>query len=244
FMNRVFNEDHLKVCQLVKRLNKPLWLDYDDFLFDVPKDNPNYHTYMNEKAHTCLIGILSLADTVSVSTRTLKALYEKEIDVGNGQTITLAKNVICIPNAYDPKFHGAQVSSNGNKLITWRGSKTHERDLMEFADPIIQFMKENKDWKIEFLGYNPWQITEQIDHSQVSHSKSREPFEYMDYLKHLNPSIHIVPLHDSLFNRSKSNIAWIEATCAGAMVIAPDWDGWINTGYNYSDKGTFFRYMS
>lgn len=43
---------------------------------------------------------------------------------------------------------------------------------------------------------------------------------YIKNLCHLAPEIHIVPLEFNEFNNCKSNIAWIEATLAGAKVIA------------------------
>ena len=35
-----------------------------------------------------------------------------------------------------------------------------------------------------------------------------------------------VPLHDSYFNRCKSNIAALEGTYAGAVCLVPDWPEW------------------
>lgn len=245
FMQRPFNEVHFRTAQMVKRCRVPLWVDYDDFLFDVPRDNPNYSLYMNEKVHMHLFQIAKMADIVTVSTKTLKALYEKEIDAGDGNKITLSDNVNLITNAYDKRFHGERILNTGNKLITWRGSKTHDKDLAHFAMPIVKFMNDHKDWKIEFLGYNPWQLTEQIEPSQVTITDPMEPFLYMEHFKSLQPSIHIVPLHDSIFNRAKSNIAWIEATIAGAVTICPDWDGWRNEGtFRYKDVEEFIQCLT
>jgi hypothetical protein len=54
--------------------------------------------------------------------------------------------------------------------------------------------------------------------------------------------VHIVPLRDNAFNRCRSNLAWIEATCAGAVVIAPDWEEWRRPGImNYTDAEGFRR---
>jgi hypothetical protein len=45
--------------------------------------------------------------------------------------------------------------------------------------------------------------------------------DYFKFFNELNPNIFIYTLKDTQFNRAKSNISWIEATYAGAAVIAP-----------------------
>jgi hypothetical protein len=46
--------------------------------------------------------------------------------------------------------------------------------------------------------------------------------DYFKFFSELNPNIFIYTLKDTPFNRAKSNISWIEATYAGASVIAPE----------------------
>ena len=49
-----------------------------------------------------------------------------------------------------------------------------------------------------------------------------------------------VPLIEDGMNRCKSNIAWIEATAAGAVTIAPDWVEWQKPGVlNYNGLDEF-----
>ncbi len=49
-----------------------------------------------------------------------------------------------------------------------------------------------------------------------------EPWLYMEALNRLAPWVHIVPLEFNRFNACKSILAWIEASAAGAIVVAPD----------------------
>ncbi len=64
--------------------------------------------------------------------------------------------------------------------------------------------------------------------------------QYMGALVSLAPWLVIVPLADTLFNRSKSNLAWIEATTAGALTLAPDWEEWRRPGMvTYKDAEQF-----
>jgi len=49
---------------------------------------------------------------------------------------------------------------------------------------------------------------------------------FLRKLQQLAAPIHIVPLDNSKFNESKSNLAWLEATWAGSAVVAPDMLEW------------------
>jgi hypothetical protein len=46
---------------------------------------------------------------------------------------------------------------------------------------------------------------------------------YQIQLRGTSPDYIVVPLVNDAFNRCKSNIAWIEATNAGAVTIAPSY---------------------
>ena len=234
FMQRPYKPDHMGIAELVVRLNIPLWLDYDDYLFDVPKDNPAYPAYMNESARANMTRMLQLADLVTVTNNTLKELYSAP---------GLATNVHVVPNAYDFRFHHLIHENSGSNLITWRGSKTHDRDVQTYAEPISAFLRSNPDWEIEFIGeLNCWTLIDSIDPKQVTVTPPMDPFVYMQYLKNLKPSIHIVPLYDNFFNRCKSNIAWIEATAAGAVALAPKWEDWALEGVmTYENQDTFLE---
>jgi hypothetical protein len=53
-----------------------------------------------------------------------------------------------------------------------------------------------------------------------------------------------VPLADSIFNRCKSNIAWIEGSFAGAVCLVPDWEEWQMPGtVRYSNPAEYGEKM-
>lgn len=244
FMQRPFNANHLQAAKIVKDCHKPLWIDYDDFLLQIPTDNPAHSTYMNDRTINNMLQIMKMADVITVSTKALKILLQDSIEYA-GKLFRANDNVIVLNNAYDYFFHHDPVKNDGKPLITWRGSETHFRDVMTYAKPIRSFMDRYKDWKMEFLGANIWPLTETLDRERVTVTEQMDPQTYMNYLKKINPSVHIIPLHNSHFNQAKSNIAWIEATIAGAVCIAPDWYEWRKPGViTYKTEADFFGAMA
>ncbi len=78
-----------------------------------------------------------------------------------------------------------------------------------------------------FQGYNPYFITERMpEHKALTNTHI--PID--TYFRHIHsairPSLCIVPLWDSPFNKAKSNIAALEAAFAGAPALVPDWAEW------------------
>jgi hypothetical protein len=62
---------------------------------------------------------------------------------------------------------------------------------------------------------------------------------YLARLSQIAPRYGIVPLTDNAFNRSKSNIAWLEMTWAGAVCLVPHWPEFDHPGAMTYEPGEF-----
>lgn len=236
FLERPHTDNDLALVKLAKNLKRPVIVDYDDDLFSVPDWNPSFSQY-GLKAKENIKEILSLADAVTVTT-------EKLADVLNSYR-GLRKPCDIIPNAFPNHLITFKTPQKPprQKIITWRGSSTHLKDLRIAYDGLRTFFERNPDWRIVFMGEPPYEAIERIGkYGSVIHSL--EPIQYLNTLYSLAPAIHIVPLVDNEFNRSKSNIAYLEATFAGAAVLAPDWMEWQQPGcWNYPGSHDGFKSM-
>jgi hypothetical protein len=228
FLQRPFNQDHLNIAKLAKNWGTPLWLDYDDDLFALTADNPARRAYSSKETHDRMKEMLSLADVVTASTHALARKL--------GQ---FAKRVVVIPNAYDD--HRIKSSTHKpNQLALWRGSETHQRDLIQYSEAIYNaHLKSAHKWY--FIGYNPFFLTEQMDQKRLMIG---EPVPVEDYFgviqEAVRPEIMVVPIADTEFNKSKSSIAWLEGSLAGAACLVPDWEEWQRPGaITYSDPEDF-----
>ena len=200
-------------------------VDYDDLLTDVPKENPTYDYYMRKDTQLYITQILLRHDFLKiVSTPFLKRAYEK---LG-------ATNIHVVPNALHKRLMDSPDFSYGKAQtdFSWRGSATHELDLFEYRDQIHEAMG-----SVEYIGFRPNTLMRE------GFDKFTKPMPVMDYYYNLRNNVRnnfFVTLCDSDFNKSKSNIAYIEATWAGAVVLAPDWEEWCLPGcVTYSSKEDF-----
>lgn len=237
FMHRPFTPNHLKLAAVAKRLGRPLWVDYDDDVFNVHISNDNHALYDNNEVRDCLKKILNFSDLITVSTRALADSLSKQ---------TTNKNIIVIENKLPDHLTGNNIGKfrecPPSKRILWRGTKHHEMNLKQFEPAITQAIKNRPDWVWSFYGYRPWYLMEKCNPAQSEHMADSDPFEFFENLSRLHSAIQIIPLIDNEFNRSKSNIALLEGCAYGeSLVIAPMMDEWITRPgvLNYSDLESF-----
>lgn len=264
FMQRCSQEHHVRIADLAIANRKPIWADYDDDLFSVPPSNPTYSLYGNPKIQNYITSILAKADVLTVSTPALLRRFgevllalkangaEKEIRGAKLDT----RKIHVVPNAYDteildPLTLSARRESKPSKLVVWRGSGTHDKDLMVFTPAIGEVLGRHLDWTFNFIGQPFWWTIEELSNvpnvkpTSVVISPPIDPIDFFLFLKQVRPALMIVPLDDSPFNRAKSNIAWVEATHAGAVTLAPDWPEWQRPGIlNYKNPADFQRILT
>jgi hypothetical protein len=224
FMQRPASKDSLEIVKLALQMGKPVWVDYDDDLTDVPMYNQASTYYRKKEIQDSILGILERATLVTVTT-----------DFLAGKLSQWARDVRVIPNALDIDYR-----ENGlfrmqefvdNKLVIWRGSHTHYPDMYHYSKAINSITKDS-DFEFIFIGFDaPF-----LKHRDNTSFMPPMPIHnYLCFLREAKASYGIVILSDSDFNRSKSNIAWMELTANGAMVLAPGFSEWMQpniTSYN------------
>ena len=229
-LQRGFQGIHVVLCKKIKRLGIPLWLDFDDDLFNVPPENKAWATYNDPEVQKDIFTISSLADVISVTTEDLKVAFSKYND-----------NIVVIPNAFnDFMFDIDRVLPERNKTVLWRGSDTHVYDLMYYNAPLDSCIKEHQDHQFIFMGFNPWFST---NSPNLKFIKTLDIQDYFDMGIKIAPSVVHVPLHDNIFNRSKSNIAFIEGSYWGAICIIPEWWGKLPGTLTYNDVDSYHEAM-
>jgi hypothetical protein len=228
YMQRPFSSTHLQVAEIAAK-QIPIWVDYDVALLEVPASNPAFQTYAKPDVKKNIKKILGLASMVSFSTQILANLFECVMPIDVPFKV--------IPNAFNDYLFPSNVPDNPEKVVLWRGSESHQGDLFYYKDEIRQVIFDNPDWKFIFMGAVPWMID-----APLVYTSGRDIMEYFPALREeIKPSVVIVPLEDSPFNRAKSNIAWLEATYAGAVCAATDFEEWIQPGVQVFNKETFVK---
>lgn len=216
FLQRPSSAHVVAAAKMALRMNVPVWIDWDDDPFHVPISNQAFETYAMKETRQAVIDCLNCANVVSVSTPSLATVMS---EAG-------AKNVVVVPNALDDRFMVPPPERpKVNNAVLWRGSMTHVDDLGTVTRQYRETIQQFPEWLFGFFGYLPPEIICESRLTTFGNVRVRgmsDIFVYFNAIRSFAPAIATFPLIDDTFNRCKSNIAWLETTCAGAVMLAPE----------------------
>lgn len=221
-MSRPNRYNDFYFAQQCKKFGLPIWIDWDDALFHITPDNPVYMTFASKESQQYMTDCLKMADVITVCSQLQKDWFQENLGL---------KNVEIIPNALDDRLlkYAKPFNQNQNKKILWRGSDSHLHDLVQFREPITNVLNENPGKEFIFFGVYP-PFAGELQHKNWLYARTVNLIDYYAEISKINPSILMVPLIDTFFNRVKSHLAWIDGTLAGAVCLTPDFEEWGKPG--------------
>lgn len=223
-MYRPVRSASLKFIETCKSLvfNTKVIVDIDDNLWRIPPGHPNEIDYLTFAEN--MRSIYSMADGVWCSTPSLLDFTDSRDGRGT-----------VIPNAILEKDL-PDSPSRYRGMACWRGSIAQFMDI--YSDEADSAFRDNHDkyniWY--FWGYWPYNMRTE----KTRYGGYRDTAEYMSMLGTSGINVMWKPLADIEFNHAKSNIAWIEATMAGAICVTnfagrPGWEWAIDKFTNNED---------
>lgn len=227
FLERPSSYNDLLIIKLAKQMGLKIILDYDDDCIHLDQFNPMYAFYEQDRKN--VLECITLADEIWVSTAGIKKsfqLFNSKIQV--------------IPNAHNDLLFPMEQKRAFNpetKKAIWRGGGSHEADVYENVNELINVINDNLDWSFYFIGCR-FIYMEQRCGKNYWPVSNMPLMQYFDHLNTENPNVVFHPLSNTLFNKSKSNIAWLEATYAGAAFFG-------NTELSeFKERGFDFKSLS
>lgn len=240
FGQRLTTPDHAAAFDYARLCGLPTWVDYDDDLFAVPEWNGAHKTYSKKQNQDAIAHVITKADIVTVSTHVLRESLTRRFKLGS--------NVVVIPNAFDDFAHVRPWKEGTAKMFCWRGSDTHLMDIHEYQDAFFRLAEEFPDWGFVFMGFAPYPMLRELKRKtdKVQVVPFMDPIFALNTVMHrFSSAVHLVPLEDDALNRSKSNIAALEATYSGSRVVVPNWEHWKQipgtVAYEVGNVDSFFN---
>lgn len=205
--------------------------EVDDVVFR--EDIPDYNIYKagfdNDQIRQNCIDIINLCDEVTVTCKHMRDLY---------RTRTGKQEITVVPNFPPYWWFGHQY--NYNKVVSkfdynrkkprivYAGSGAHFdiHNLVNQKDDfegINEFIIKNLDkYQFVFIGATSLALRPYIESGQIEYHDWKSLIEYPNFLASLDAQLFIAPLQDNSFNRSKSDIKYIEAACLGIPCLCQD----------------------
>lgn len=221
---RPCNPDHPAALRRAKELGCKVIVDFDDDLLNVPIGYSFFKDLSNRAPF--VIESIALADMVWLSTKNLKKVYEEAIQNFLAFHLRQSGGVLpplfgtpkmtVIPNAVFPE--DLPFAPNGNtRRAMWRGSDFHRDDLEAYKMQYDQILRNNNYF--QWIGYAPTWGEMKTTKCKVDFQPGIMADQWFNYIKSLQLSLVWKPLANNIFNASKSNIAWLEATVSGAVCM-------------------------
>lgn len=197
-----------------RKFNKPLIMDVDDALWNIVEDNPVYNAY--KKGSEGIFNFTAICDEVDYMTTTSN--YLKNVITHNTRKkhdkIKVFGNSVDLDDIYT---HRSKFKDDGQIRLLHHGSTTHFKDLQnaEFTRGIDKIMKEYPNVVLKTVGAmipeykNKWGQRYEHGFGDVDYYKwAKEAIiPYMD-----EADIMVIPLHDSIYTRCKSDIKFSESS--------------------------------
>jgi len=214
--HRPQSEDMLTVARKLKEAGKKIVFDNDDTYKDT--GGFKFTEYMNEervkkgldKINTIIDTFIKEADLVTCSTEFLKKEY-----------LPLNPNVVVLPNTVDPFYYPEPLRNEEDVIrIGITGSVGVTSDV-EVLKPIVEHYENDPRVRLVLLSlppegnneiYKQLYVEEYAFWNRVNvewHSYTTTD-EYYEYLNGLKLDMVIIPRYDSIFNRCKSNLKFLE----------------------------------
>jgi len=205
----------------MKAQGTKLIYEIDDDLFHVPKWNPAYQTLGKKSIQDGIKKFVSSVDAMFVTTEELKAVYKE-----------YCENIYVLPNSidYDFIFPVDKPKENTSKpVVCWQGSMTHEKDLAIARQSFAQLGRD-KDIILKMWCGLERETKQPVFNIPGAQTIPLVPFEgFFQMFGQVNTYIGLAPISAIQFNRSKSNLKFLEYTAYNAVTVASDFGPYKNT---------------
>lgn len=226
--------------EMQHKYQKPFIIEMDDNYVDVPPWNEAYNGFRNGSPYRRVsLDSMRNADAITVTTPHLAQVYAEFND-----------NIYLIENSLDfkgdRKFIGwdkVSVRKHTGTRIGWIGGRAHFNDLMMVAPALKEVLVNNPDVTLvlinsaikrscELLGKEyPFNGLKNVHYADRSVPINR----YAKFMASFGFDIGIAPLVDCNFNRSKSNLRWLENSALGIPAVCTDISHFSQTVRNGKD---------
>ncbi|AWN67001.1 glycosyl transferase [Lactococcus lactis subsp. lactis] len=220
-----YSEQFKKLVELAHKYNKPVFYDIDDLVYDTSyTDQLEYVKTLGKQEKEAYDSgvrsygkLMKLCDAFITSTTDLKNELSKlgkpvylNRNLASEELISISKQAIT-KNIKDKKKI---------KIGYFSGSITHNENFDLIRSAILKILKEFPQTELHLVGH----LT--IPDEMKRYKEQLVIHDFVDWT--LLPSlvsdmdINLAPLVDTVFNRAKSEIKWLEASLVGVATVASD----------------------
>lgn len=205
--------------------------EVDDVVFkeEIPNYNASKFAFDTEEIRQNCIDMINIVDEVTVTCKFMRDLY---IDKTGKKEITVIPNFMpywWIGHQYDYKNIIANFDKHKQKpRILYTGSGAHfdlaqQNGNIDDFTHVLKFIIDNRHkYQFVFYGGVPTGLHPYVSSGEIEFHPWTTLMNYPSDIAKLQPQLTIAPLEDNNFNKSKSDIKFIEAAQLGIPCLCQD----------------------
>lgn len=217
--------------------------EIDDIVFheDIPDYNKFKGAFVDEEIRTATTEMMSMCNEITVTCEYMKQYYMDK--TGN-------KNITVIPN-YPPRYWLDQydelmIEKNYSKRkkkprVLYAGSGAHfdvdnlANQQDDFGHVIETVKKTVNKYQWIFMGAFPNGLRSLVQQGKIEFYPWTTLYEYPRMIKKIKPNVMVAPLTDNVFNRSKSDLKFVEGCAFGVPAICQDMCTYQDAHFKFSN---------
>jgi tetratricopeptide (TPR) repeat protein len=228
-LNDVCDADLLPLIHERKRHKRLTVYEIGDDLTALEPWNPVYFFYQDPENVALSLKLAETCDALQVTVPGLERIFGHL----NAECRIFPNQILYAPEERKPKKHKEFV-------VGWGGSHGHLEDMADIADPLIRWIMSKSDAMLHLMCSEPiWALFDRLPKNK---KKWIRPGSIEDYYKFLEGiDIGIAPIKDTAFNRSKSDVKFLEYAVSGIVPVVARLEPYIDsvqegeTGFTYQD---------
>ena len=191
--------------------------------------NPVYFFYKNKENLALVYRLANYCDAIQVTCDELKKLYGHL----NNNCEVFPNQILHVPSERPKK-------DAPNLILGWAGSHGHMEDVAEIASYLINWIMTQSDVSLYLMCSEPiWKLFDILPQEKKKHIKPGAIDDYYDFLSEVD--IGIGPMKDPPYNRSRSDVKFLEYAVSGVVPVMKRLEPYIGsvdhgkTGFLYAD---------
>jgi hypothetical protein len=217
--------------EVQKQIGFKIIYEVDDVVFreDIPDYNKFKTAFTSDEIRNNVTQIINMCDEVSVTCDYMRDLYRERTGKKEISVIPNFPARFWIGNYFDPNRINALYDKNKKKpRILYAGSGAHfdvenrvgQKDDFEHVVKAIIDSRHKYQWV--FIGAFPLALRPYIENGQIEFHQWQRLYDYPKKIHELGVQMLVAPLQDNSFNRSKSDLKYIEACAYGLPAACQD----------------------
>ena len=178
-----------------------------DDICAIPPWNPVHFFYKNQENLLLFKRLANHCDAMQFSVPELQRLY----GYLNPSSAVFLNQISSVP-------HEKKYENRPEIIIGWGGSHGHLEDMDEVAKPLIDWLVSSNNIQLYLMCSDPiWDLFERLPTTQKKQFMPGSLDDYCAFLKKID--IGLAPLKDTAFNRSRSDIKFLEYAVHGVVPV-------------------------